>query len=36
MFGKASTGAMSPEDAVKEADAKCRQIWQKWKERKLL
>ena len=36
MFGKASTGAMSPEDAVKEADAKCRQIHQKWKERKLL
>jgi len=27
---------MSPEDAVKEADAKCRKIWQKWKERKLL
>ena len=36
MFGQASTGAMSPEDAVKEADAKCRKIWQKWKERKLL
>ena len=36
MFAKASTGAMSPEDAVKEADAKCRAIWQKWKERKLL
>jgi multiple sugar transport system substrate-binding protein len=36
MFGQASTGAMSPEDAVKEADAKSRKIWQKWKERKLL
>jgi len=36
MFGQASTGAMSPEDAVKEADAKARKIWQKWKERKLL
>ena len=36
MFGQASTGAMSPEDAVKEADAKCRKIHQKWKERKLL
>jgi multiple sugar transport system substrate-binding protein len=36
MFGQASTGAMSPEDAVKEADAKCRKIVQKWKERKLL
>lgn len=36
MFAKASTGASSPEDAVKEADAKCRAIVQKWKERKLL
>jgi multiple sugar transport system substrate-binding protein len=36
MFGQASTGAMSPEDAVKEADAKSRKIQQKWKERKLL
>ena len=36
MFAQAATGAMSPEDAVKEADAKCRKIWQKWKERKLL
>jgi multiple sugar transport system substrate-binding protein len=36
MFAQASTGAMSPEDSVKEADAKCRKIWQKWKERKLL
>ena len=36
MFAKASTGAASPEDAVKEADAKCRAIHQKWKERKLL
>jgi multiple sugar transport system substrate-binding protein len=36
MFAKASTGNMTPEDAVKEADAKCKAIWQKWKERKLL
>jgi len=36
MFAQASTGAMSPEDSVKEADAKCKKIWQKWKERKLL
>ena len=36
MFAQAATGAMSPEDAVKEADAKARKIWQKWKERKLL
>ena len=36
MFAKASTGAMSPEDAVKEADEKCKAILKKWKERKLL
>ena len=36
MFAQAATNAMSPEDAVKEADAKARKIWQKWKERKLL
>jgi multiple sugar transport system substrate-binding protein len=36
MFAKASTGDMSPEDAVKEADAKCRTIWKKWRDRKLL
>ena len=36
MFAKASTGEMSPEDAVKEADAKCRTIWKRWRERKLL
>jgi multiple sugar transport system substrate-binding protein len=36
MFAKASTGTSSPEDAVKEADAKCKAILQKWKERKLL
>jgi multiple sugar transport system substrate-binding protein len=36
MFAQASTGAASPEDAVKEAEAKCKQIWSKWKERKLL
>jgi len=36
MFAKASTGNMSPEDAVKEADAKCKAIVKKWKEKKLL
>ena len=36
MFAQASTGAMSPEDSVKEAEAKCKKIYQKWKERKLL
>jgi multiple sugar transport system substrate-binding protein len=36
MFAQAATGAMSPEDSVKEAEGKCKKIWQKWKERKLL
>src|SRR3954468_1505059 len=36
MFAQAATGAMSADDAVKEADAKAKKIWQKWKERKLL
>ena len=36
MFAKASTGAATPEEAVKEAHAKCKAIWSKWRERKLL
>ena len=36
MFAKAAQGVMSPEDAVKEAEAKGRDIFAKWKERKLL
>lgn len=36
MFAQAATGAASPEDAIKEAEAKCKAIWAKWKERKLL
>jgi multiple sugar transport system substrate-binding protein len=36
MFAQASTGAASPEDAIKEAEGKCKQIWAKWKERRLL
>jgi multiple sugar transport system substrate-binding protein len=36
MFAKAAQGVMSPEDAVKEAEAKCKDIFNKWKERKLL
>lgn len=36
MFAKAAAGAMKPEDAIKEADAKCRQIFQKWHERSLV
>jgi len=36
MFAKAAQGVMSPEDAVKEAEAKAKDIFAKWKERKLL
>ncbi len=36
MFAKAAQGVMSPEDAVKEAEAECKRIWQKWRERKLM
>jgi len=36
MFAQASTGALSPEDAVKEAEGKCKRIWAKWRERKLI
>jgi multiple sugar transport system substrate-binding protein len=36
MFAKAAQGVLSPEDAVKEADAECKRIWQKWRERKLI
>jgi multiple sugar transport system substrate-binding protein len=36
MFAKAAAGAMSPEDAVKEATKKCQQIFAKWREKKLV
>ncbi|HKD39204.1 MAG TPA: extracellular solute-binding protein [Myxococcaceae bacterium] len=36
MFAQASTEAMSPEDAIKEAEAKCKKIWAKWQEKKLI
>src|SRR5215813_12097234 len=36
MFAKAAQGVLSPEDAVKEAEAECRRIWEKWRERKLM
>jgi multiple sugar transport system substrate-binding protein len=36
MFAKASSGAASPQDAIKEADQKCRAIFAKWHERKLV
>ena len=36
MFASAATGAQTPEAAVKEAEEKCKKIWEKWKERKLI
>jgi multiple sugar transport system substrate-binding protein len=36
MFAQAATGALSPEEAVKEAGRKCHRIWEKWKERRLI
>ena len=36
MFAKAATGTLSPEDAIKEAEDKCKGIFEKWRERKLL
>jgi multiple sugar transport system substrate-binding protein len=36
MFAKAAQGVLSPEDSVKEAEAECKRIWQKWRERKLM
>jgi multiple sugar transport system substrate-binding protein len=36
MFAKAANGAMTPEDAVKEADQKCRQIFAKWRLKNLI
>ncbi len=36
MFAKAASGAVSPEDALKEADAACRRIFGKWKEKGLV
>ena len=36
MFAKAAQGVLSPEDAVKEAEAECKRIWEKWRERKLM
>ena len=33
MFAKAATGALSPEDALSEAEAAMQRIWAKWKEK---
>lgn len=36
MFAKAAAGALSPEDALKEADATSKQIFAKWKDKGLV
>jgi multiple sugar transport system substrate-binding protein len=36
MFAKAAAGAMPPEEAMKEADQKCREILTKWRSKKLV
>jgi len=36
MFAKAAEGVLRPEGGVKEAEAECRRIWDKWRERKLM
>jgi len=36
MFEKAATGAATPEEAIKEAEAGCKQIFATWKERGLV
>ena len=36
MFAQASTGELSPEEAIKEAEAKCKRIWSKWQQRKMI
>jgi multiple sugar transport system substrate-binding protein len=36
MFAQAAVGQQSPEDAIKEAEGKCKRIWARWQERKLI
>jgi multiple sugar transport system substrate-binding protein len=36
MFAKAASGAATPEEALKEADAACKRIFEKWKEKGLV
>jgi len=36
MFAKAATGTLSPQDAISEAEAACKQIWRKWEDRGLI
>jgi multiple sugar transport system substrate-binding protein len=36
MFAKAAVGAETPEAALKQAEAACKRIWDKWRERKMI
>jgi multiple sugar transport system substrate-binding protein len=36
MFAKAATGNSTPEEALNEANEQCKQIWAKWKEKKMI
>jgi len=36
MFVKAVTGEATPEDAIKEAEAKCKRIFAAWKKKGLV
>jgi multiple sugar transport system substrate-binding protein len=36
MFAKAASGSVTPEEALREADAACKRIFGKWKEKGLV
>jgi multiple sugar transport system substrate-binding protein len=36
MFAKAATGALSPKDAMMEASTRCKQIFEKWRAKKMV
>ncbi len=36
MFAKAASGSATPEEALKEADAACKRIFAKWKDKGLV
>jgi len=36
MFAKAAVGGETPEAALKQAEASCKRIWDKWRERKMI
>jgi len=36
MFAKAATGALSPKDAMLEANTRCKQIFEKWRAKKMV